>query len=82
MYDYCFKTCLLTVAIATVLGVAAIWVPASWYDIGAKLLWTDLVLFVGALAGASLSYAGTVKDATSQDTVREVGKAPRQAIRV
>lgn len=61
MYDYCFKTCLATVAIATVLGVAAIWVPDAWYAVGAKLLWTDIVLFVGALAGALLSYVGSTK---------------------
>jgi hypothetical protein len=62
MYEFCFKSCLASVAVATALGVAAIWVPEGWHEIGAKLLWTDIVLFVGSLAGALLSYSGIIKD--------------------
>jgi hypothetical protein len=82
MYDYCFKTCLATVAVATLLGVAAVWAPDAWYEVGTKLLWTDIVLFVGALAGALLSHVGASKN-TSQYTAREIeiGNAIRRDIK-
>ena len=61
MYNFCFKSCLVTLAIATAFGVAAIWVPDSWHEVGAQLLWTDAVLFVGSTVGALLCKLGDTK---------------------
>jgi ssRNA-specific RNase YbeY (16S rRNA maturation enzyme) len=44
--------------------VAAVWVPDSWYDVGARLLWTDVILFVGATVGAFLCHIGIIGDKT------------------
>jgi len=58
MYTFCFNACLATVAIGTLLGVAAVWVPNEWHNVGAKLAWTDAVLFVSAVVGALLCKLG------------------------
>ena len=58
MYTICFNACLATVAIGTILGVAAVWCPEEWYRVGAKLAWTDAVLFVSAVVGALLCKLG------------------------
>jgi len=58
MYRYFFNGCLVTLGIGTALGVAAVWVPESWYQVGAKLIWTDVVLFVSSIAGALLCKLG------------------------
>jgi hypothetical protein len=58
MYKTFFNSCLVTLAIGTAMGVAAIWVPDAWHEVGAKLLWTDVVLFVGAVSGAVICKLG------------------------
>ena len=58
MYTISFNACLATVAIGTILGVAAVWVPDSWHSVGAKLALTDAVLFVSAIVGALLCKLG------------------------
>ena len=83
MYNFCFKSCLATLAIATALGVAAIWVPDAWHEVGAKLLWTDVVLFVGSVVGAGLCHIGIVGDRppTSEEVTREVNATLRKELR-
>ena len=58
MYRFCFNACLAAVAVGTALGVAAVWVPEEWHLIGAKLAWTDAVLFISAVVGALLCKVG------------------------
>jgi len=61
MYTICFNACLATVAIGTILGVAAVWCPEEWYRVGQlawQLAWTDAVLFVSAVVGALLCKLG------------------------
>lgn len=60
MYEFFFQSCLVTVGVGTALGVAAVWVPDSWHEIGSKLIMTDGVLFVGAVAGALLCKLGMI----------------------
>jgi hypothetical protein len=58
MYNIFYRGSLITVGVGTVLGVAAMWIPDAWHDVAWRLFYSDVVMFVGAIAGSVISYYG------------------------
>lgn len=81
MYNFCFKSCLVTVAIATAIGVASIWVPDAWHEVGSKLFYTNGILFAGSVTGAILCFFGIVGDKVPDPTAASVAAALRKEIK-